>query len=426
MYYPDLRSFPSRRASDLQTYGYIQTLHIVDEEDLPANPADFVKKHINTPDSVNNVLSFPLESVPANPARTIPSAKELTHPSPARKTNLNIPWSEEKLPPQPYLVDAPVSSNPLPALFKDEQSPHPKRRPSYGKVADPVKDLPAERISINEIADAGDKDSTTGKTCVKKVMMREETRYEEVMTCDHSYDERCHTSYVTSFQPHQEEDCEEKFRKVCTISYEDQAVNEVVEECLTQNIKDCSQTGEDECRTVYDTVCETSQEVHEVVDDVVKCRTENVEMCKDVTNGFITENKCELWPQEKCDVTQETVKKYSPKVQCKKVGREICTAGCLIKEAEPVCNDKVKAVIISKPVEECDMEPQKVCKQVTKLVPELLPQEECVQVPKEVCAMSKINPKKIQVPFIQNWCYDPNNFRIAPEVTQPVQYDPVE
>ena len=72
-----------------------------------------------------------------------------------------------------------------------------------------------------------------------------------------------------------------------------------------------------------------------------------------------------------------------------------------------MCNDKVKAVIVSKPVEECHMEPQKICKQSTKLVPELVPTQECVQVPKEVCAMTKTNPHKIKIPFIQKWCYDP-------------------
>ena len=77
-----------------------------------------------------------------------------------------------------------------------------------------TQELPDERISTNEIAAQGEVDTATGKKCVQKVMMKEETRYEEVMTCNHSYDERCHTSYVTSFQPHQEEDCEEKFRKV--------------------------------------------------------------------------------------------------------------------------------------------------------------------------------------------------------------------
>ena len=71
-----------------------------------------------------------------------------------------------------------------------------------------------------------------------------------------------------------------------------------------------------------------------MVDDVVNCRTENVEMCKDVTNGFITEKKCELWPQEKCKVTQQAVQKYSPKVQCKKIPRDICTAGCAVLEVK--------------------------------------------------------------------------------------------
>ena len=44
--------------------------------------------------------------------------------------------------------------------------------------------------------------------------MVEETQFDEVVTCDHSYDKRCHTSYVTSFLSQQEEECEENFRKV--------------------------------------------------------------------------------------------------------------------------------------------------------------------------------------------------------------------
>ena len=30
-----------------------------------------------------------------------------------------------------------------------------------------------------------------GKICVRKVMMVEETEYDKVLTCDHSYDNRC-------------------------------------------------------------------------------------------------------------------------------------------------------------------------------------------------------------------------------------------
>ena len=40
---------------------------------------------------------------------------------------------------------------------------------------------------------------------------------------------RCHTSYVTTYDPHQEEDCEEKFKKTCYIEYEQKAYTEKVQ-----------------------------------------------------------------------------------------------------------------------------------------------------------------------------------------------------
>ena len=42
---------------------------------------------------------------------------------------------------------------------------------------------------------------------------------------------------------------------------------------------------------------------------------------------------------------------------------------------------------------------------ITKLVPRLVPKQECVEVPKEICARSKINPRKVNKPAIQKWCY---------------------
>ena len=248
---------------DPKTYGVIQTLHIVDEEDLPANQ-DYHGYNFTV-----NAKALPNEIAPV-------STKELPD---------EIEVSSQKV--------------------------------SFIK----------ERISTNEIAAQGEVDTVTGKKCVKKVMMREETRYEEVMTCNHSYDERCHTSFVTSFQPHQEEDCEENFRKVngnCiqkifVASYVSRFAPSPTRTKLSMRLlKNASlrtlriaarrvltsagrvvhtyltQLNLSNLRTVYDTVCETAQEVHEVVDDVVNCRTENVEMCKDVTNGFITEKKCEI------------------------------------------------------------------------------------------------------------------------------------
>ena len=42
-----------------------------------------------------------------------------------------------------------------------------------------------------------------GKRCVDKVEMIEETEYDDVVQCDHSYDKRCHTTYVTNYESQQ-------------------------------------------------------------------------------------------------------------------------------------------------------------------------------------------------------------------------------
>ena len=125
-----------------------------------------------------------------------------------------------------------------------------------------------------------------GRTCVKKLMMTTYTDFTEVMTCVHKTKERCHTTYVTNFEPHQEQKCDEKFEKRCTIHYEDVAQNDEVEVCKTSICPDCSEEGEKECTTVYDTVCETKRNAHNVTDDVVNCETVYEEgNCKDVNIG---------------------------------------------------------------------------------------------------------------------------------------------
>ena len=68
------------------------------------------------------------------------------------------------------------------------------------------------------------------------------------MTCDHSYDTRCTTSYTTTYEAQQEEECDENFRKVCMIEYEEKAWDETVEVCNTPLEKDCSVPGPEVCR----------------------------------------------------------------------------------------------------------------------------------------------------------------------------------
>ena len=114
-----------------------------------------------------------------------------------------------------------------------------------------------DQLQVLEVGD-------DGRKCVNKVMMREETEYDEILTCDHSFDNRCHTSYRTRYEPHQEVECKEKFRKVCTIDYEQKANQEVVEVCTSSFIPDCDVEGEAVCQTVYTSECSTVQIVHEV------------------------------------------------------------------------------------------------------------------------------------------------------------------
>merc|ERR1712025_640980 len=124
-----------------------------------------------------------------------------------------------------------------------------------------------ESVSFADVAGASP--GADAKKCIDKVEMVEETEYDDVVQCDHSYDKRCHTTYVTNFESQQEEECEENFRKNCFIEYEQIAFNETVNVCRTPLVKDCDQTGEEICRTEYESECWTKQEVHDVEDDVV-------------------------------------------------------------------------------------------------------------------------------------------------------------
>jgi hypothetical protein len=37
------------------------------------------------------------------------------------------------------------------------------------------------------------------RRCIDKVVMEEMVEWENVVTCDHSYNKRCHTSQITTF-----------------------------------------------------------------------------------------------------------------------------------------------------------------------------------------------------------------------------------
>jgi len=137
-----------------------------------------------------------------------------------------------------------------------------------------------EAVSARDQRQGDDADTSfgavaaAGKKCIDKVEMVEETEYDDVVQCDHSYDKRCHTTYVTNYESQQEEECEENFRKNCFIEYEKIAFDETVAVCRTPLVKDCDIQGPEICRTEYESECWTKQEAHDVEDDVVECKTE--------------------------------------------------------------------------------------------------------------------------------------------------------
>merc|ERR1712152_8430 len=265
----------------------------------------------------------------------------------------------------------------------------------------------SQPVSFNEVSAAGP--GADGKRCIDKVEMIEETEYDDVVQCDHSYDKRCHTTYVTNYESQQEEECEENYRKNCFIEYEKIAFNETVEICRTPLVKDCDVQGPEICRTEYESECWTKQEVHDVEDDVVACETVIEEKCEDETSGYTTNTKCSKWPKEVCSVSKKDVKKYTPITGCTKEPRELCApAGCGFKEGAEECFDKTQTVVQDAPKEQCSLEPQRTCKHVTKLVPKLTPTEECVDVPKKVCTRSRTNPRKVKKPVVKKWCYVPS------------------
>ncbi|XP_040576402.1 uncharacterized protein [Lepeophtheirus salmonis] len=255
-------------------------------------------------------------------------------------------------------------------------------------------------LDIGSIAAAGER-------CIDKVVVVEETEYDDHIECHHSYSERCHTTYTTDFEPQQEEKCEENFKKSCFIEYKKVAIDETIKFCHTPFI--CEGEGPEECKTVYESECTTRYHEHDVEDDVVNCETIQEEKCEDVTQGYTTEQKCTKWPRQVCTSEKKNVLKYSPQTECKKVPRELCgPSGCVLQPGPEECFDKKETIVQEVPEENCNLEPQKSCKQVTKLVPSLKPVEECVDVPKEVCSRSRKNPRKVQKPVVKKWCYVPS------------------
>ena len=239
-------------------------------------------------------------------------------------------------------------------------------------TADKISPLAARqgRQADNAVQGAGidfsgcQQDPDTGLCCVEKEETVQTLQKDPILECTHKNTEQCHYTYVTKFQPSQEEVCEENFEKTCQITFKQQAFNETVRKCYKPVEKVCNGQGPEECRTVYESSCTTKY-------------------------------------------VEKQPGKFVGDTACEKLPVEICGAGCVISEGEEECHEKVLTSLVDVPEEVCDLNPQKVCKYITKLVPKLSPEHECTIVPKETCHLKFTQPVAVDKPLKTKWCLDP-------------------
>ena len=207
-------------------------------------------------------------------------------------------------------------------------------------------------------------DPETGFCCIEKDEVVTSLQKDPILECTHKNVEKCHYTYVTQFEPAQEEVCEENFEKTCQVTFKQQAFNETVKKCYKPLEKVCNGQGPEECRTVYESSCTTKY-------------------IEKQPGKFVGDTKCEKLPVE------------------------ICGAGCVTEEGAEECHDKTITSLLDVPEEVCDLNPQKTCRFQTKLVPRLKPEHECTIIPRETCNLKFTTPQQVEKPLKTKWCLDP-------------------
>ncbi len=207
-------------------------------------------------------------------------------------------------------------------------------------------------------------DPETGLCCVEKEETVTSIQKDPILECTHKNVEKCHYTYITQFEPAQEEVCEENFEKTCQITFKQQAFNETVKKCYKPLQKVCNGQGAEECRTLYESSCTTRY-------------------------------------------VEKQPGKFVGDTSCEKLPVEICGAGCVTEEGPEECHNKQVASLVDVPEEVCDLNPQKTCRFQTKLVPRLKPEPECTIIPQETCNLRFSSPQQVDKPLRTKWCLDP-------------------
>ena len=240
----------------------------------------------------------------------------------------------------------------------------------------------------------------TGMCCVYKESVVQSIQKEPVLECNHKNVEKCHYTYVTQFEPAQEEMCEENFEKTCQITFKQVATQETVQKCLTPLRKVCDDNG---AQPQYG----QSQPQYGGGNGNGNGQAQ---YGNGGGNGGGAEQECRTFYESSCTTRyiEKQPGKFVGDTQCEKQPVELCGQGCRMEQGEPECHDKDITSLLDVPEEVCDLNPQKTCRFVTRLVPRLKPEHECTIIPQEICNLKFSAPKQVDKPLKSKWCIDPN------------------
>jgi len=220
----------------------------------------------------------------------------------------------------------------------------------------------------------------------------------------------CHTTYVTEYEPIQEQICEENYEKKCSIVTVDVDVDETVKTCMKPLQRVCNDgPTETVHRIKRDTLSTHLKSITDLLDETL----ENPRRISAGSARSLIQRQLQVnHSDQECRIYFETICTNKDNVDifdkdCERIPVRLCAEGCIIKEGEVTCKTMVnKATSRRVPEEKCEIVPQTVCRTVTKLVPQLFPKEYCQTNPKELCQLKftpNLNLPSIQ-PIIQRYC----------------------
>ena len=238
------------------------------------DPAEQDKKGPDESSLENDLLNSILAAMVGESAledskerRVSESTSPTTRPfiQPQRFQPKRLPTNLED-PPPPLLSSSPGTiqthlSKPPPLESARSSSAEENRLAELDQLISQMKELGFARQQSTSAPGGVDFSQATrqpdGRLCVIKEESVETLSKEPILECTHKNVEKCHYTYVTVFNPQQEEQCEENFEKSCQITFRPEATRETVRKCYRPQRKVCNGQGPQQCRTEYESSCTT-------------------------------------------------------------------------------------------------------------------------------------------------------------------------